>query len=442
MLDHCIYIVYTLLTSLVSDTSRNMRKASKPRPVQVRQKISQNPVKEPSYDRKLQKLPYSPLAPSRLRSISIKWVLVWVGALFGALILFSILFIKFAPGGAAQFTDYVLRPIIGPARVAALEKTFFNISDKLQGLEYAGKNPDSPILPESAAANQVITQKSGTVSQLDLAALPASYFPSLTGEGVWENYPLKLFPNQQVMAHTFLRPDAQRSYAFATVVELDMQQLKLGSVAGLLQPGGPVGKKGPGVVPSTIVKSGSLVSAFDGGFEYLDGAYGMIVGSTTYLPLVQNMATLVGYTDGSLKLIKYTGQNLGSDIAFVRQNCPMLIEDGAVGTLDERNKALWGRTLTSDIYTWRSGLGITAGGNLLFAVGNNLTPTTLAYALKSAGAVNAMQLDINPHWVRFNIFDTTGNGTYSTTTLMKGITDGSREYLHGYERDFFYVFKK
>jgi len=58
-----------------------------------------------------------------------------------------------------------------------------------------------------------------------------------------------------------------------------------------------------------------------------------------------------------------------------------------------------------------------------------------------AGAVNAIQLDINPYWVRFNIFDKNGPGSYKISTLTKQIQDGSQQYLHGYIKDFFYVYK-
>ena len=93
------------------------------------------------------------------------------------------------------------------------------------------------------------------------------------------------------------------------------------------------------------------------------------------------------------------------------------------------------------MYTWRSGIGITKNGDLLFAVGNNLTPSTLADALILAGAQSAMQLDINPGWVRFNFFEPLGSGTYSTSTLTKGLKDGSSQYLNGYNKDFFYLTK-
>jgi hypothetical protein len=200
-------------------------------------------------------------------------------------------------------------------------------------------------------------------------------------------------------------------------------------------------KIGRKYVTVTSAASGNLIAAFDGGFQYRDGAYGMIVGNTTYLPLQNDIGTLVGYTNGTLKIVNYTGQDFGNNVEFIRQNCPMLITNGAITVSDPKSKSLWGRTLTSNIYTWRSGIGLTKEGNLLYAIGNNLTPQTLAQALLDGGAVNAIQLDINPYWVRFNIFNTTGSGTYSTTTLVKGIHDGSKQYLHGYTKDFFYVYK-
>jgi hypothetical protein len=87
-------------------------------------------------------------------------------------------------------------------------------------------------------------------------------------------------------------------------------------------------------------------------------------------------------------------------------------------------------------------MGINKRGDLLFAAGNNLTPETLAAALQAAGAVEAMQLDINPVWVRFNIFSPMGMGKYSSTTLTRDLTSGARQYLDGYTKDFFYIYKK
>ena len=207
----------------------------------------------------------------------------------------------------------------------------------------------------------------------------------LKDEGFWFDKKLNIFPNQEILAYTYVRPDVSRPYANVTLIQADMRYLNVMAVAGQKQPGGPIGNPGPGIIPSDIVQGGRLVAAFDGGFQYRDGKYGMIVGDKTYLPLKPNLGTFVGYTDGTFNIINYTGQDLGKKVAFVRQNSPILIQNSNLSVADPANKTLWGRTLTSDIYTWRSGVGITNNGNLIYAVGNNLTPTTLAIALKMGG---------------------------------------------------------
>ncbi len=300
------------------------------------------------------------------------------------IILGGILVIKFATGAAALFTDNVLRPLIGNTSVGFLEKTYYNTADKIQQLTDKSGLQSEP---------QFVDQ--GILSSLT-PITPLPNLPKVKGEGIWLDHPLKLFPDKQVMADTFIRPDSARPYAYVTLVQLDIGPMILGTVAGTSQPGGPIGNSGPGVIPADIVKSGNLVAAFEGGFQYRDGNYGMIVGNKTYVPLKTNVGTLVGYTDGTIKIVNYTGQDLGKDIAFIRQNCPILVENGQVFAQNELNKKLWGRTFNSDIYTWRSGMGVTAQGNLIYAVGNNLGPESLATALKMGGAVNAIQLDINP----------------------------------------------
>ena len=367
-----------------------------------------------------------------------KKVLVWGVGLVIAVLASLAAFIKYDTEAAAEFTDNYLRPILGPTIVVAMEKFYFNLSDSVERGMYNPKGDVGVSYVDVGDTTGIDIAK----TKLDLNPIPMLVqLQSEPNEGKWRVRKIAAYPGEAVAAFTYVRPDVARPFAYVTLFQVDMQKMRLGSVAGKSQPGGPVGMPGPGVVPSPIISSGALVAAFDGGFQYRDGQYGMIVGSTTYLPLKNDLATLVGYKDGRLALIDYQGQDLGPGVAFVRQNCPMLVYNGQIASNDPANKKLWGRTLTSGIYTWRSGLGINKEGNLIFAVGNNLTPETLAAALKAGGAVNAMQLDINPNWVRFNIFDTLGNGQYKSSTLIKEIRDGSQAYLHGYSKDFFYLYK-
>lgn len=345
--------------------------------------------------------------------------------------------IRFDTPAAAEFADNYLRPIFGARLVVAVEKIYYNSADRIDKVLYSNSTRTKPVFDHGT-----VNRMEQSATNLSLVNLPVNEkFKPVDGEGIWNNLPVAAFPNQEVMAYTFIRPDPDRPYTYVTLVQIDSRVIKLGVVAGTKQPGGPVGKPGPGKIPAEIVTEGKLIAAFDGGFQYRDGEYGMIVGQTTYLPLQLQVGTLVGYTDGTVKIFNYTGQDLGNEVAFVRQNCPILINDGKISILDPLNKHLWGRTFSADIYTWRSGIGQTKDGNLVYAVGNNLAPLTLSQALKTAGAENAIQLDINPFWVRFNIFNYLGNGKYNSHTLTKGLYDGSRDYINGYSKDFFYLYK-
>jgi hypothetical protein len=55
-------------------------------------------------------------------------------------------------------------------------------------------------------------------------------------------------------------------------------------------------------------------------------------------------------------------------------------------------------------HQWRSGLGVTADGALLYVTGPKLSPLQVAGLLVRAGAVRGMELDINPTWPVFASF--------------------------------------
>jgi hypothetical protein len=216
----------------------------------------------------------------------------------------------------------------------------------------------------------------------------------------------------------------------------------MNAVAGLQQPGGPQ-KPGPGVVPTDIQQSNKLLAAFNGGFQQKDGYYGMIVGNTTYLPLQKGLATLVISQDKQPNILRYNKQSFGKDVISIRQNGPMLIENAQiVASSSAWDMQTWGLTTTNSMYTWRSGLGVTKDGNLVYASGSFLVPDTLAKALQAAGSINAMQLDINHFWVRYVLFNTLGHGEYESKSLEETMENGGYDYLHGYQKDFFYLYKK
>lgn len=352
------------------------------------------------------------------------------------LIIFVYIFISLNVVLVANFTDDVVRPLIGNQATISIESFFFKIQDQFNQIKYSFTPPGKQIhiVPQNIMSTL-------PKNNFDLSPIPQlNELSPLVGEGVWTTVDPEI--NETLMAKTFVRPDPKRPYAIVTLVKMNMEKLKISAVAGTREPGGG-SHPGPGYVPKDIQKSNLLVAAFNGGFQQKDGHYGMITGGQTYLPLLPNFATLIMYTNDKPQIIEYQGQEISKNVAAIRQNGPLLLQDSQIVTSKKIwNMQTWGLTTTNSMYTWRSGIGVTKEGNLIYATGSSLVPETLADALKAASAVNAMQLDINPAWVRFTLYNALGNGHYSYVSLSKDMVNGGYEFLHGYRKDFFYIYTK
>jgi len=95
--------------------------------------------------------------------------------------------------------------------------------------------------------------------------------------------------------------------------------------------------------------------------------------------------------------------------------------------------AAWGATLGGGSAVARSALGIDAQGNLLYAGSMSAVPADLANALIAAGAVTALELDINPYWVQVDTSPTPG------APLVAGVPGQQRpanQFSVGWTRDF------
>src|SRR5207302_2088745 len=115
-------------------------------------------------------------------------------------------------------------------------------------------------------------------------------------------------------------------------------------------------------------------------------------------PLKDGLGTLIAYGDGSVDIKRWTGgPNAGPGVAFARQSLPLIIDNGKLNpALNDSSQ--WGFTLGNAVRVWRTGVGIDRRGNLIYAAADYQTVISLAEILKRAGAVRAMELDINPEW--------------------------------------------
>ena len=133
------------------------------------------------------------------------------------------------------------------------------------------------------------------------------------------------------------------------------------------------------------------------------------------------------------------------DIASVRQNLALMIDNGQLDpALDENDTSKWGATLGNKALVWRSGVGVDANGALIYAGGPSLSVLSLARTLQAAGAVRAMELDINTDWVSAYTYvndpATDPNAPVVGIKLGGDMSRSGDRYLQLGERDFFAFF--
>ena len=104
------------------------------------------------------------------------------------------------------------------------------------------------------------------------------------------------------------------------------------------------------------------------------------------------------------------------------------------------DSGIWGTTLGNAIRVWRSGVGIDRHGNLLYAAASDQTASTLAAILVHAGAVRAIELDINAEWPSLITYGK--NGVNQPDKIVPNSQQSSRRYLSPDDRDFFAIYTK
>ena len=133
--------------------------------------------------------------------------------------------------------------------------------------------------------------------------------------------------------------------------------------------------------------------------------------------------------------------NMSPDIKAVRQNLVLIVDNGQLNPeMREDDTTAFGATLGNNVYVWRSGVGVTADGALVYAGGPAMSIIALARTLQAAGAVRAMEMDINTDWVSAFTYapNTTVPGDpIEGVKLLDGMTHDGSQYLQTNSRDFF-----
>jgi hypothetical protein len=171
-----------------------------------------------------------------------------------------------------------------------------------------------------------------------------------------------------------------------------------------------------------------------------DGSGGFAYGGHTYVPMRAGQATIVGYTSGKVDVVAWSGgQAAGAQVTFARQNLPLIVSGGRPSPALSDGQE-WGATLGNAVRVWRSAVGIDRRGNLLYVAAPEQTVGSLAQILIRAGAVRAIELDINSYWPSFITYG--AHGGRDPANLVPDMVRSPYRYLTPDDRDFFAVYAR
>jgi hypothetical protein len=263
---------------------------------------------------------------------------------------------------------------------------------------------------------------------------------ALPGEGAWRV--LETVKGYPAIFGTFLRPSAVYTSYVAGLVSMDQRLVKFQLRPGAEDPGPGHWKAATWLPPGT--RKG-LLATFNGGFKLDSAGGGFYLNGAHKGALVNGAASVVYYRNGTIKIGSWGRElRMTPDVVGVRQNLKLLVDHGRIpATVDQNVNTTWGATLGGGYYVWRSGLGITQDGRVIFVYGPALNVRELASLLRRAGAVEALQLDINPEWMSYDYYKAAGHPRNPTPHALLPTQQGSvYRYYQVYSRDFTVVYSR
>jgi Phosphodiester glycosidase len=377
----------------------------------------------------------------RLRTVRVAGVLVLVFLIWVA---FSIGQALLAPNGGSMSSnlaewarDHYLGPVVtfgewvtyDPPKVGG--KPAFSLAvPSGEALVTSPKSARSLDKPKASEFQAVVPAR--------LASLAGKPMP---GEGQWRV--LEKVHGQPAVLGTFLRDATYTSYVNG-IVSMDQRLVSFQLHPGNEDPGGS--GWGPNTQP--WIPPGSrtgLLATFNGGFKLDSAQGGFYLNGQTSGTLTPGAASVVYYKNGTVKIGAWDRTvRMTSSVVGVRQNLKLIVDNGHVpAAVNQDVETNWGATLGGGYYVWRSGLGITRDGRVVFVYGPALDVQDLADLLQRAGAVEGMQLDINPYWMSYEYYQADGHpADPAPVALLPTQQQTAYRYYSPYSRDFTAVYAR
>lgn len=224
--------------------------------------------------------------------------------------------------------------------------------------------------------------------------------------------------------------------AVGAVLRVDQHVDRVSWHAGTVVPGGP-GWPGGSLLAGPELAH--VVATFNGGFTAAASRGGIRAGGRQLGALRTGAASLVVDGTGRVDVVRWGRDPVASSVLVVRQNLDLLVDRGQpAATVGQDDTAVWGRTLHRRAATWRTAVGVTGSGQLVVVLMARATTRQLARTVVAAGAVRAMELDINPQFSCVLTYTHRGGVTVGHDVLPSQQGSPAR-YLTSSRRDFFSI---
>jgi hypothetical protein len=319
--------------------------------------------------------------------------------------------------------------------VARVESMYYSLTAPAKGGPTLSALPavgDGLTARQAAGVRERVAVETGSRP----ARVPALLHPALAGEGVWRTARPSSASAPPLLLST-LRDQPEYPRVVAGLAWIDTKRTTLTLNPGRLEPSVQV-PRGEMDVPRA--RRRQLLATFNSGFKLSDSHGGFVLHGRTYAPMREGQGTLVGYENGSVDVVDWShGSTAPPGVSFARQNLPLIV-DHARPNPNLANDGEWGATVGNAVLVWRSAIGVDAHGNLIYAAGQDQTVTSLARTLIRAGAVRAMELDINSYWVSFISYGALGAG--APRNLLPSMNRPDTRYLEPDDRDFFALYSR
>lgn len=351
-----------------------------------------------------------------------------------------------------------------------------NLQFTFKDVRLAGKNDSNRLIRGATRAphEDNISSKTKTVrlpgdNSTDLLSLdplelvkvvniaPLYKAPRLKNEGVWTCAVSPMdAKGRPIIYRTSYRPSVEFPNAIAHMMVMDMRSLTMKYYVGSQEPGAKV------AFSSVEPKEKDRLIAITNAMwmqRHSRGAGAIFRGKQIY-PMVNGMATLIIYKDGSVDIREWSSDIPARLVQDARQLRHLIVKEGMVvkrvlkdGKMEDSEIGLGfllahgGRNVDGK-HKWfvahRSAFGIRPDGALVFAVGHHVGSKDLAKALVLAGCERGMHGDANPHNIVGNIYLRDSNGRFvKKVKLSPEQTKYSlKRYDDGYTKDFFGFFLK